>query len=41
MQMYSVVNVKNLKIYEPPLIMDIEEVGSMPTVDKFALEYLD
>ena len=41
MQMYSVVNVENLKLYEAPLIMDIEEVGTVPIVDGFALEYLD
>ena len=41
MQMYSIVNVENLKLYEPPLIMDTEEVGTVPTVDDFALEYLD
>jgi hypothetical protein len=28
MQMYSVVNVENLKLYEPPMIMDLEESGS-------------
>lgn len=41
MQMYSVVNVENLKLYEPPLIMDIKEVGTVPTVDEFAPEYLN
>lgn len=41
MQMYSVVNVENLKLYEPPLIMDTEEVAQIPTVDDFVLEYLD
>ena len=41
MQMYSVVNVENLKLYEPPLIMDTDEVGTVPTVDDFAPEYLN
>ena len=41
MQMYSIVNVENLKLYEPPLIMDTEEVGTVPTVDDFAPGYLD
>lgn len=41
MQMYSIVNVENLKLYEPPLIMDTEEVGAVPKVDDFAPEYLD
>ena len=41
MKMYSVVNVENLKLYEPPLIMDTDEVGTIPTVNDFAPEYLD
>ncbi len=41
MQMYSVVNVENLKLYEAPLIMDTNEVGTVPTVDDFAPEYFD
>ena len=41
MQMYSVVNVENLKLYGPPLIMDTEEVAQFPTMDDFAPEYLD
>ena len=41
MQMYSVVNVENLKLYEAPLIMDTDEVGTVPIVDDFAPEYLD
>ena len=40
MQMYLVVNVKNLKLYEPPLIMDTKEVGSVPILDDFSPEYL-
>lgn len=39
--MYSVVNVENLKLYEPPLIMDTNKVGTVPTVDDFAPEYLE
>ena len=27
--------------YQPPLIMDTEEVGTIPTVDDFAPKYLD
>ena len=41
MQMYSVVNVENLKLYEPPLVMDTEEVAQIPTVEDFAPEYLN
>jgi len=41
MQMYLVVNIEKLKLCEPPLIMDIEEVRKVPTVDDFAHEYLE
>jgi hypothetical protein len=41
MQMYSVVNVENLKLYEPPMIMDKDEGVQVLTVDDFSLEYLD
>ena len=41
MQMYLVLNVHNLKLYEPPLIMDTDEMGTVPTVDDFSPEYLD
>jgi hypothetical protein len=38
---YSVVNVENLKLFEPPLIMDQDEEVSIPSIDEFAPEYLD
>jgi hypothetical protein len=41
MQIYSVVNVENLKLFEPPMIMDQDEEVSIPSVDEFAPEYLD
>jgi hypothetical protein len=41
MQMYSVVNVENLKLYEPPMIMDEDESIQVPVVDDFSPEYLD
>ena len=41
MQIYSVVNVENLKLYEPPMIMDERENVSFPLVDEFAPEYMD
>jgi hypothetical protein len=41
MQMYSVVNVENLKFYEPPMIIDEDESIHVPTIDDFSLEYLD
>jgi hypothetical protein len=41
MQFYSVVNAKNLKLHEPPMIMDKRESFSVPSVDDFSLYYLD
>jgi hypothetical protein len=41
MEIYSVVNVENLKFFEPPMIMDQGEKVSIPSVDEFSLEYLD
>jgi hypothetical protein len=41
MQMYSVVNVDNLKIYESPMIMDEDESIQVLAIDDFSLEYLD
>jgi hypothetical protein len=40
MQMYAVVNVENLKLYEPPLIDDQGEHVHIPSIDDFPLEYL-
>ena len=36
MKMYSIVNVDNLKLYEPPMIVDQEEDVHAPYVDDFA-----
>jgi hypothetical protein len=41
MQMYSVVNVENLKFCEPPMIMDEDESIQVPTVDNFSPKNLD
>ena len=41
MQIYSVVNVDIMKLYEPPMIMDERESVSVPLVYEYALEYLD
>ena len=41
MKMYSTVNVENLKLYEPPMIIDEDESIQVPTVDDFSPEYLD
>lgn len=38
---YFLVNVENLKLYEPPMIMDPKESGKIPSLDDFSLEYLD
>ena len=40
MQMYAVVNVENLKLYEPPLIDDQGEHVYIPSIDDFSLECL-
>ncbi len=37
----SIINVENLKIYEPPMIMDEREIFQVPSIDEFSLEYLD
>jgi hypothetical protein len=41
MHIYSIVNVENLKLFEPPMIMDQDEEVSIPSVDDFSPEYLD
>jgi hypothetical protein len=41
MQIYSVVNVENLKLYEPPMIMDEETNMQIPSVDDMAPEYMN
>ena len=41
MQIYSVVNVENLKLFQPPMIMDQGEEVSITSVDEFSLGYLD
>ena len=40
MQIYSVINVENLKLYEPPMIMDEENNVQIPSVDDLAPEYM-
>jgi hypothetical protein len=34
------VNIENLKLFEPPMIMDQDEEVSIPSVDEFSHEYL-
>jgi hypothetical protein len=41
MQMYSVVNVENLCLYEPPLIVDYESDIQLPSIEDFSPEFLD
>ena len=41
MQIYSVVNIEKLKLFEPPMIMDQDEEVSISSVDEFAPDYLD
>jgi hypothetical protein len=41
MQIYSVVNIDNLKHFEPPMIMDQGEKVLVSSVDEFSLDYLD
>lgn len=41
MQIYSVVNVENLRLFEPPLIDDQGEHVQLPSIDDLSLEYID
>ena len=40
MQIYSVVNVENLKLYEPPMILDEDVSVQVPSVDDLSPEYM-
>ena len=39
--MYSIVNVENLRLYEPPLIDDQRRDVYLPSIEDFSLEFLD
>ena len=41
MQMYSVVNVENLRLYEPTLIDDQGSDVQLPSIEDISLEFLD
>ena len=41
MQIYSVVNVENLRLFEPPLIDDQGEHVKLPSINDFSPKYLD
>ena len=40
MQIYPVVNVDKLKLYECPMIMDEDESAQVPSIDDFAPEFM-
>ena len=41
MKIYSVFNVENLRLYEPPLIEDQGENVQIPSIEDLSLEFLD
>lgn len=41
MQIYSIFNAKNLRLYEPPLIEDQAKNMQVPSIEEFSLEFLD
>eukprot|EP00253_Pinus_taeda_P021915 PITA_21915 len=41
MQIYSIVNVENLRLYEPPLTEDQGENAQIPSIEDFSPEFLD
>jgi hypothetical protein len=41
MHIYLVVDVENLKYFDPPMIMDQDEEISIPSIDEFSPDYLD
>jgi hypothetical protein len=41
MQIYSVVNVENLRLYEPPMIKDQGESVQIPSIEYFSPEYMN
>ena len=41
MKIYSVVNVENLRLYEPPLIDDQGSDIQLPSIEDFLPEFLD
>ena len=41
MQMYSIVNVENLKLYDPTMILDQDLQVQATSLDEFAPEYLN
>ena len=41
MKIYSIVNVENLRLYEPPLIEDQGENVQIPSIEEFSPKFLD
>ena len=41
MQIYSVINAENLRLYEPSLIEDLEEQSQLPYIDDLLPKYLN
>ena len=41
MKIYFIVNVENLRLYEPPLVEDQGENVQIPYVEDFSPEFLD
>ena len=41
MQIYSILNVEKLRLYEPSLIEDPEEQFQVPSIEDFSPEYLN
>ena len=41
MQMYSIFNVENLRVYEPPLIDDQGSDVQLPSIEYFSPKFLD
>ena len=41
MQIYLVVNVENLRLYEPSLIEDLEEQSQLPSIGVLLPEFLN
>ena len=41
MEIYYIVNVENLRLFEPPLIDDQGDHVDLPSIDDFSPEYLD
>jgi hypothetical protein len=41
MQIYSVVNMENLRLYEPPMIKDQGENAYIPTIKYLSPQYMN